>query len=411
MKISELQNFKKILLVGYGKEGKATHAFLKSHVPNAIIDTADIKDGPEYLGKQNEYDLVIKSPGIHKSVITAPYTTATNIFFANVQSMIIGITGTKGKSTTTSLIYEILESAGKKVTPAGNIGKPMIEELSREIHPEEVFVVELSSYQLDDIKYSPHISVVINLFPEHMNYHGGVEEYFLSKKNIISHAKPNDYFVYNPYFSVLQRWAKEASCKTIPYITTVPFDIAKMKLLGEHNQENVRAAVTVGQILGVPNEVMQRAVLNFQPLPHRLQLVGEFKGVTFYDDAISTTPESTIAAISALKNVGTIFLGGLNRGYEFAPLISSLKKYNIKNIVLFPESGTQIKELLAKETEYKPKMFETTDMKEAVSFAYQSTPQESICLLSNASPSYSIWKNFEEKGNLFQQYIKELATQ
>src|SRR5438067_1034787 len=125
MKLKDLQN-KKILILGYGREGQATEQFLKAIVPSATISIADQKDGNDYLEKQQDCDLVIKSPGIHKSLVTKPYTTATNIFFANIQNQIIGVTGSKGKSTTASLMYEILKHAGKKVTLAGNIGKPMI---------------------------------------------------------------------------------------------------------------------------------------------------------------------------------------------------------------------------------------------------------------------------------------------
>jgi UDP-N-acetylmuramoylalanine--D-glutamate ligase len=409
MKIGELKKYNKILIAGFGKEGHSTLALLKHVHPTAQVDMTDITNGSNYLENQNNYDLVIKSPGIHKSQITNKYTTATNIFFANVHNKIIGVTGTKGKSTTSSLIYEMLKAAGKKVTLLGNIGNPMVDVLLRPIDTAEIFVVELSSYQLDDIKYSPHISVVVNLFPEHMNYHGTVENYYNAKKNIIAHVNIEDYFVYNPAYPEFLTWAKNTYCKAIPYVNEIPFDLTGMKLVGEHNKDNIRAAITVGQILEVPVESMKKAVVNFQPLRHRLQLVGTFKEIQFYDDAISTTPESTIAAIKALKTVGTIFLGGQNRGYDFSSLISSLKEYNIPNIVLFPDSGEDIKKLLEKEQDYKPNIFETRDMKQAVAFGFEHTAKSSVCLLSTASPSYSIWKNFEEKGDFFQAYVNELG--
>ena len=143
--------------------------------------------------------------------------------------------------------------------------------------------------------------------------------------------------------------------------------------------------------------------MNFKPLPHRLEFVGEFKGISFYDDAISTTPESTIMAIKALKNIGTIFLGGEDRGYDFHELEKILKRYKIKNIAFFPESGGRI---LKSRKGFS--VLETRSMEEAVRFAFKNTPKGQICLLSTASPSYSVWKNFEEKGNLFQRLIKEI---
>ncbi len=407
MKIEELKKYKKILIAGYGKEGEVTERFLKQYVPDAVIGITDIKDGLNYLDKQDEYDLVFRTPGVKKELLKGSYTTGTNIFFANVSNITIGVTGTKGKSTTASLICEILKDGGKKVRLVGNIGKPMIGELLREIDQGEVFVCELSSYQLDDIRYTPHISVIVSLFPEHMNYHGSVTKYYEAKKNIITHAKQSDYFVYNPRFPELLKWANTAVCKAVPFIKRVPFEVVS-NLIGQHNQDNIRGAVTVAKILNIPDDIVKKSLQHFRPLPHRLQFVGEYKDIMFYDDAISTTPESTIAAIEALENIGTLFLGGLDRGYDFELLTSKLKQFKIQNIVLFPDSGAKIKKLIKKGLDYNPLIFETDNMKEAVKFAYKNTPQKSICLLSNASPSYSIWKNFEEKGDEFQKYVKIL---
>jgi UDP-N-acetylmuramoylalanine--D-glutamate ligase len=409
MKIEDLQNYKKILILGYAKEGKASEEFLKKYVPNATIGIADTKD-PEYLKKQHDYDLVIKHQAINKELVKAPYTTNANIFFANTNNMIIGVTGTKGKSTTASLIYEMLKAGGKKVQLVGNIGVPMITTLLEPRDKDTIFVVELSSYQLDDLNYSPHISVIVSLFPEHMNFHGSVEAYYGAKKHILAHATEDDYFVYNPQFELLKQWASETKAKAVPYILDLPFSLEKIPLIGEHNKTNIKGAATVSQLLEVDFKAIEKAVTNFKPLHHRLECVGEFKGIQFYDDAISTTPESTIAAIKALKNIGTIFLGGQNRGYDFSSLIPILKEYNIQNIVLFPESGVDILVALEKESSYEPSIMETHDMKEAVAFAYEMTPKGSICLLSTASPSYSIWKNFEEKGDIFQKYVHELAS-
>ena len=178
MKLDQLKKYKKILILGYEKEGQATERFLKKYHPTALIGIADQKIDPNYLDEQNKYDLVIRSPGVPKHLITKPYTTATNIFFGNCQGKIIGVTGSKGKSTTASLIYSILKNAKKKVKLCGNIGRPMLLELLKPMSREDIFVCELSSYQLDDIEYSPHISVITNLFPEHMNYHGSIDVYY-----------------------------------------------------------------------------------------------------------------------------------------------------------------------------------------------------------------------------------------
>lgn len=417
MKLSELKG-KKILIVGYGIEGKSVEAFLKHHFPSQQIDVTDESEGNDYLNKQSKYDLVIKSPGVHKSLITIPYTTATNIFFANVKGITIGITGSKGKSTTTSLIYAVLKEAGEKAHLVGNIthkldaiGYPMLTKLLETNSPDDYWVCELSSYQLDDIEYSPHISVMTSFFPEHLNYHKTMENYWAAKSRIVKHAKPNDYFVYNQQHPKIAELATQTAAQPIPFLDGLPFPENTIPLLGPHNFANVRAACAVGQVLGISDDIISRAVKNFTPLPHRLEKVGTFQEITFYDDAISTTPESTILAIDTLKNVCTIFLGGQDRGYDFSKLAKKIVEYKIENLVLFPESGSKIFEEIRKISRKGFTILRTTNMKEAVNFAYEHTPKGTICLLSTASPSYTVWKNFEEKGNLFKKYVREQAEQ
>lgn len=408
MKLTELKN-KKILILGYGEEGKATEKFLKEKLPDLKVDIADQSIDSDYLSKQKDYDLVIKTPGIPKHLVTVPYTTATNIFFSNINNLTIGVTGTKGKSTTASLIYAILEKARRKVHLVGNIGQPMLSELLKPIGEEDIFVCELSSYQLDDIHYSPHISVVLNLFPDHMTYHGDVNSYYEAKHNIIRYSKSEDYFVYNDRSEKLVSWAKEAHCKIIPFTKEIPVNDPELPLIGEHNKENIQAAVTVARILNIPDETSAEAISNFKPLPHRLENIGTYKGITFYDDAISTTPQSTICAIESFNNIGTIFLGGEDRGYDFSKLADEIMKRRIPNVVLFPESGKKILQALQTGSENLPSILQTESMEEAVKFAYEKTPSGSICLLSNASPSYSLWKNYKEKGDLFKSFVIKLS--
>jgi len=407
MKIEDLKKYNKILILGYGKEGQATERFLKRYCPSALIGIADKKYSSNYLDEQKNYDLVIRSPGIPKNLITRPYTTATNIFLANINNVVIGVTGSKGKSTTASLIHSIFKEAGRTVHLIGNIGNPMLDKMLKPIEKEDIFVCEFSSYQLDDIKYSPHISVITNLFPEHMNYHGSVDAYYQAKKNILKFVEPDDYYCYNPKYSILEQWAKNIKCKSLSSERKIYFDQMTNPLIGEHNLENIDEAVTVAKIFNVSDEIIKNTVRNFQPLPHRLQFVGKFRGILFYDDAISTTPESTICAINSFPNIGTIFLGGLDRGYDFNELTQVIIEKKIPNIVLFSDTGEKIFELLKKVTGIKLRFLKTKSMEEAVKFAYKNTPAGKICLLSCASPSYSLWKNFEEKGDLFQFFVKK----
>lgn len=409
----KFSGIKNVLILGYGKEGQITHKYLEKNYPNLKISIADKKDDPNYLAKQDDFDLIIKTPGIPKKMVTRPYTTATNIFFSEIEKLnfkskeiiTIGITGSKGKSTTSSLIYSILKEAGKNVFLLGNIGNPMLEALLKPIKKGTIFVIELSSYQLDDIKYSPNIAIVLNLFPEHMNYHGNISEYYKAKKNIINFQDKNDYFIYNPKDKILNRWLKDTKAKPIPFLEKYSFYYTT-SLIGDHNHQNIKAAITLGKLLKIPKKILFKAIKNFKPLPHRLELVGNFQGIIFYDDAISTTPESTIMAIKALKNVDTIFLGGEDRGYNFSELEKIIRKYKIKNAVLFPESGKRIFKSRRKELN----ILETKSMEEAVKFAFSNTAQNKICLLSTASPSYSLWKNYEEKGEEFRRMVEKYGA-
>lgn len=377
---------KNICILGYGKEGKVTEKYLKKNYQNLKIGILDQNLDKNYLKKQERYDLAVKTPGIPKDKVKIPYVTATNIFFSQNKNFTIGIAGTKGKSTTASLIYEILKTAGKKVRLIGNIGNPMLEVLLTKVDPDEIFVIELSSYMLDDIEYSPDIALLLNLFPDHQDYHQGIKKYYEAEKNIFKFQKPED-FVLRP-----------------PFIEKIPLGKNEIPLLGTHNLKNIQAAIKVARLLKISDLVIKKTIKDFKLLPHRLEFIGEFEGIKFYDDAISTTPESTIMAIKALPKIGTIFLGGKDRGYNFQELEKNLRWHRIKNIVLFPESGPRI---LKSRQGFN--ILETKSMKKAVDFAFQKTPKGEICLLSTASPSYSLWKNFEEKGNLFQYFVKQYS--
>ncbi len=406
MKLAELRN-KKVLILGYGREGKATEAYLKAKLPECIVGVADKIFDKDYLNKQKDYDIAIKTPGIPRSFISIPYTTATNIFFGNVNAYTIGVTGSKGKSTTSSLIHHILQTAGRRTHLVGNIGNPMLNEALEPYDKEDIFVCELSSYQTEDLQYSPHISVITSLFPEHMNYHGDIPTYYEAKKRIFSHSTADDYLIYNPNYDALKKWAENAICKAVPYDNT--FSLGEVSLLGEHNRENARGAATVARILGISDDIIRDAISTFKPLPHRLEKVGEYRGIMFYDDAISTAPESTISAIESLPQIGTLILGGEDRGYDFKTLVKVIATHQIPNLVFFPTSGETIAKLITERTDYKPQLFHTNSMEQAVRFSYNNTAAGKICLLSTASPSYTLWKNFEDKGNEFQKWVKTLS--
>ena len=240
------------LIMGYGKEGKVTEEYLKKNFPDAEIGIADEEKDMDYLAKQKDYDIAIRSPGIVKENIKIPYTTATNIFFSYARQIpgvkIVGVTGTKGKSTTASLIYHILKKSGKNVELLGNIGTPMLSAAMAPIKKNTIFILELSSYQLDDIRYSPDVAVVTSLFPEHMDYHYNIKNYYEAKKNIIRYQDKEDIFVYNPKNKKMSVWLKQTKAKALPFIKEKFIAGLKLPLIGEHNKENIRAAGCCGKI-------------------------------------------------------------------------------------------------------------------------------------------------------------------
>jgi UDP-N-acetylmuramoylalanine--D-glutamate ligase len=415
MTIQKLQTYKKILLVGYGKEGHAVEKFLQKFHPQASITRTDQKDGPDYLLKQRDFDLAVKSPGVPGRLLSIPYTTGTNLFFGNTKATVVGVTGSKGKSTTASLIAHMLKHEKDDVILAGNIGVPLVSLLLNEnICESTIVVAELSSYQLEDIMYSPHVSVFTTIFPEHIPYHETVEQYYEAKHNLIAHTKTNDVVVYNPVDPIQQKWIENIDCKVIPYTQMITEDIAVIPLLGKHNRDNISAACTACYALGIPySRSIPEYFADFAPLPHRLQIIKTVHDITYVDDAISTAPESTIAGLKALESIapiGSLMLGGQDRHLTYEKLAHEIVSRKIPVLVFFPETGVLIEKAIQEISPpaYKPLVLHTSSMKDAVAFCARQTPKKHICLLSTASPSYTVWKNFEEKGDFFQKYVAML---
>ncbi|MEN9647349.1 MAG: hypothetical protein RLY57_153 [Candidatus Parcubacteria bacterium] len=419
-------DYKQFTILGDGIESHSIKAFLIKHVPHAeirIVPQINESNYQEIMNSISDESLILKSPGIPPRFVTKPYTTGTNIFFQEARARgwnIIAITGTKGKSTTASLTCAMLKAHQIDAVLAGNIGIAAVDLLDRPDYLGKALtvVLELSSYQLFDLAYSPDTACIINLYNDHADWHEGEENYHNAKLNLVKrketdiHSEKKLFFVYNANFPKLQKASEQSHIIPCP-IDTDSFSHHEIPahIIGEHNKLNVEAAFAVASHYGVTKAEALEALTTFKPLPHRLELVGTFHDIDFYDDAISTTPESTIAGIEALtkmKSISTIFLGGTDRGYDFTSLVTTLKKYHIENIVLFPPSGSRIFELINEYTDadFVPHIFETTDMTAAVAFAFENSKEGTACLLSTASPSYSLWKNFEEKGNEFKRAIQ-----
>jgi len=394
---------KKILILGFGREGRDTLLFLRKIFPKKVLRVADQKTikgeniiiEKNYLKALKEYDVIIKSPGIPMKTIK-PYISKkqevisqTKIFFENCHNVIIGVTGTKGKSTTASLIYSILKQAKFPVHLVGNIGKPALSSLLK-AKKNDIFVYELSSHQLFDLKQSPHISVFLNVYPEHLDYYKNFNEYAGAKANITLFQKKNDYLIYNSEDKIVSKIAKKTKAH-------------KLAIKGKYYDLDIEAAKKVASIFKISQKTIEKAIKEFKFLPHRLEFVGKFKGIEFYNDSLSTIPQSTIEALDFFNGrVQTMILGGFDRGLDFKEL--GKKIVGIKTLILFPDTGKRIYKAIKGR---KPKCFFTKSMKKAVKLAYSHTDKDMVCLLSPASASFGLFKDYKERGDIFKKQVNE----
>lgn len=443
MRIADL-NGKSVCIVGFGREGQAALQALLRQAPDAIITVADRKEsldgytppagatqgrrqpprymlGPDYLSDLDGFDVLIKSPGIppckELDAVRPKITNGTDLFLAEAAAagaMVIGVTGSKGKSTTASLLAAILRHAKKDVQLVGNIGTPALGILEQ-IKKNTIIVQEMSSYQLMDCTLSPHIAVVSSFFPEHLDYHGSLHAYLAAKQHITRFQSSDDIVFFNAQDPGAAAIAMEGRGRKIPFHSAeCPVDLTQTHLLGEHNRSNSAAAAAVAQELGIDRQHIIDALIAFVPLPHRLQSLGEHRGILWVDDAISTTPDSTIAGLRAVgDDVQTLLLGGQDRGSAFDKLADEILHHSrVDTILLFPGSGPRIRAALEKGMQQDGSrsvlLLDVADMPSAVRMAREKTDSGRICLLSPASPSYGMFTNFEEKGEVFRKCIEDL---
>ncbi|MDP2637898.1 MAG: UDP-N-acetylmuramoyl-L-alanine--D-glutamate ligase [Candidatus Levybacteria bacterium] len=433
MKLSELKN-KKISIVGKGIEGKATYAYLKRHLPGVRLDLVDQKDGKDYLSKQKNYDIAVKSPGVKPELIAIPYTTATNIFLSNAKGKVIGVTGTKGKSTTTTLIYKMLQKQGLDTYLGGNIGQSPLD-FADDLKDSSWTVLEMSSYQLNDLKTSPHIAVVLMITSEHLDYHKTQEAYIDAKRNILRFQTSQDFAVINKDYPA----SHESDVQTVGQIFRISrerevgngcfvkdgniflsrdgqtekiIEIDKIKLLGKHNLENVCAASCAVTLAGVSKTNIAKVLEEFGGLEHRLEYAGEKNGVTFYNDSLATVPEAAIEAMEALPDAQTLIAGGHDRGLDYSILGQYFNKGQIKTLILFPPTGERIWKAICDTTSEasRPEKFDVRTMEQAVRIAAAETNPGKAVLLSPASASFGIFKDYKDRGEQFKKEINKFSN-
>lgn len=449
---------KRVCILGYGLEGKSTYKFIRKYMPiinltildknNSIINdnilindnNTKIISGNNYIDFLQGFDLIIKSPGIPSNTLPnaidkLKITSQTDLFLQMYSGQVIGVTGTKGKSTTSSLIYHILKSAGRKALLVGNIGIPPLDCISL-IDPDTVVVMEMSSHQLEYLSVSPHIGILLNLFQEHLDHYHSYDEYKQAKFNIGKYQSQDDYFLYNIDNEDIKLYLKSHSILHSNFIPISLLNHQEAKLIkkgdnielkiknssivvyntlsprhleGDHNLYNIAASAAACMLQNVSYQDVLDGISTFEGLEHRIESVGEYAGILWYNDSIATIPEASIAAVKTLEKVNTLILGGNDkRKIDFHKLYEYLPGTKIEQIIFIGEAGKRMMDEFADLNHSHIKFYLATDYKQVVELAALHTKRGKICLLSPAASSYDMFRNFEERGKVFKQWVQAL---
>ena len=454
-KLRTLLNGKKVLILGFGREGQSTYQLIRLFFPETQLTIADGNEnhqeakmtgdsdqyvniilGKFYLDEIHKNNLIFKSPGISLQNISLEQGTIlssqTQVFLEAYSSQIIGITGTKGKSTTSSLIYHILKEAGRDCILVGNIGIPAFS-ASQNIKPETIVVYELSGHQLESVSVSPHIGILLNIFEEHLDHFGNYEKYIKSKIKIAEFQNENDFLIINDdQPGLLNYLPKNLKSKKLGFSfkqhlnsqTFVEDEIIYLYsnetlspiintneikyLIGKHNRYNIMAAILACTEVGLSPAQISNGIKSFHSLEHRLEYVGYFKKIHFYNDSISTIPEATIEAVKSLPDTDTLILGGFDRGINYDCLIEFIVSSGVRNFIFMGPAGKRMISILNKFKLSGKFVFEANSLEEAFVHVLKATAKDKICLLSPAAASYNAFKNFEERGNLYKKIARNL---
>ncbi|MBU1084748.1 MAG: UDP-N-acetylmuramoyl-L-alanine--D-glutamate ligase [Candidatus Beckwithbacteria bacterium] len=445
---------KKIAILGLGLESIDLLDWLKKNSKNCSITIFDIREEIEDLGGNDysfslgkdylkngltHFDVIFRSPGFYRlnpellkaERLGVEITSPTKLFFKLCQAKIIGVTGTKGKGTTTTLINRILKTSGQKSYIAGNIGKPALNLLDK-LTSKDWVCLELSSFQLQDLDISPHIAIVLNITSEHLDVHQTTQEYRQAKLNLITHQKKSDKVILNADFEFTKELTKLTPAKTYFFsrqkkvngcyvennqiLLNIDDQIAtigqadSLLLRGAHNRENITAAIIAAFLAGADLESINQAVFSFKGLKHRLQLIKEVKGITFYNDSFSTTPETAIAALRSFSEPMTIILGGSNKGSDYTILGQEIAKtINLVNIILIGEMAGEIKKAIKKAGYPKAKIiYKPRNMTKIVNFAFKASQKGDVVVLSPACASFDMFKNYKDRGDQFIKAVNHL---
>ncbi len=383
----------------------------------------NLMTGKDYDKHLADFDIIFRSPGyplFNPNLLKAKkagveISSPMKLFFQLCPTKnIIGVTGSKGKGTTSSLIYEILKVGTQNLAflrkrhifLGGNIGNAPFEFIEK-IKPDDYVVLELSSFQLEDLDISPHIAVVTNLFKEHLapadphnpNYHKSMKDYWTAKANIFAHQAKKDYLVVNEDLQI-----KDYGVRTPAKVIVYGKSELVSNLIGKHNKENIAAAVAVAKILKIKPIIVARTVKNFKGLPHRLEFVAEINGVRYFDDSFATVPDVSVIALKSFAGKKNIILlaGGANKGSDFKKFAQEINK-RVKFLILFKGKGSERLKKELRVTSYGLRV--VNNMKDAVRIAKQESELGDIVLLSTGCASFGCFKNYKERGDLFKAEV------
>lgn len=389
---------KRILIWGYGREGKSTEKFIKEYCRPALVD---ILEGTREEVRDEAYDYIIVSPGIcfeedAPAFDNRKFTSQTELFLEEYGAKTVGITGTKGKSTTSSMLYQVLDAcSGHKTFLMGNIGKPCWDYLP-EMTEDSIAVFELSCHQCQRLQAAPHTAVFLDLYEDHLDRYHEMQHYFEAKCGITRCQTEGDFlFVGENVPDIATKAVKRA-------ITLLPEDHFDLRVPGMHNQLNARFVLEIAScVFGCSKEAIREALKEFRGLPHRLENCGCIDGIDYYDDSISTIPEAAIRAATSVANAKTLLIGGMDRGIEYDILIDFIGQHPEYQFILAYASGKRILESVKD----CPNVHYVEDLAAQVRLAQEITPKGGAVIMSNAAASYGYFKNFEERGDVFQRLI------
>lgn len=437
----------KIALLGFAGQGNAGYEYWNTPDNTIVIHDLDpavslpagakSQLGKAYLDNLDQYDVLIRTPSLYPGDIQkanpqAPnilgkVTTVTNEFMRVCPTQnIIGVTGTKGKGTTSTLITRMLEATGKRVHLGGNIGIPPLDLLKNDIKPEDWVVLELANFQLIDLTYSPHIAVCLMVEPEHLNWHSDLDEYLDAKRQLFKNQTKDDIAVYYSVNDFSRSIAAASPGQLIPYMAASGAEViedkivvegqeicrlADIQLLGKHNWQNVCAATTaVWQIS--PDPVNLRiAIVGFEGLPHRLEVVREIDGVRYYNDSFASAPGATSAAIEAVAGHKVMIVGGFDRGLPLEELAKVFVSHqqDLRRVLLIGDSAVKLEKELKAHGFNNYDLLHTKDLNEIVSHAKLCAQQGDSVVFSPGFASFDMFKNFEDRGLQYKEIINSLT--